>query len=45
VSDNSIARRHAAIHQSFSQSPKRIYGSLRNQMNPRLMTTFMESIV
>jgi len=45
-SDNSIARRHAAIPSILRLSaPRRIYRSLKRQMNPPHMTTFMESIV
>jgi hypothetical protein len=45
-SDNSIARRHAAVvFNPLSQTSWSIYGGLEAQMNPSLLTTFMESIV
>jgi hypothetical protein len=45
-SDNSIARRHAAmVFNPLSQTCWSIYGGLEAQMNPSLLTTFMESIV
>jgi hypothetical protein len=45
-SDNSIALRHAAMmFNPLSQAYWSIYGGFEAQMNPSLLTTFMESIV
>jgi hypothetical protein len=46
-SDNSIARRHAAMTPStpLILGTRDLYRSPKAQMNPPLMTTFMESVV
>jgi hypothetical protein len=40
-----IERRHAAFSAILLSKPPRIYRSLKRQMNPLLMTIFMDSMV